>query len=158
MRACSILRQPPLHQKRNNDQDDNQGRENVSASTLVSIDTAPGRRFTTWSRPHLRTGIGRMITMLHAALAAEPRCLQHPSKAPRAPRVPALNLNEERPENCYCSAFPRGSGPRLPCYVRRLRLAETSRHRSRPAKLGERRRLGSDGPPSPLRPPDRGLC
>jgi hypothetical protein len=35
-----VLRQPPLHQKRNNDQDDNQGRENVSASTVVSIDTA----------------------------------------------------------------------------------------------------------------------
>jgi hypothetical protein len=27
----------------------------------------PGRRFTTWFRPHLRTGIGRMIAMLHAA-------------------------------------------------------------------------------------------
>jgi hypothetical protein len=49
-----------------------------------------------------------------------------PSKAPRAPRVPALNQNEERPGNCYCSAFPRGSGPCLPCYVRRLRLAEAS--------------------------------
>src|SRR5215831_236086 len=82
MRACSILRQPPLHQKRNNDQDDNQGRENVSASTLVSIDTAPRRRFTTWFRPHLRTGIGRMIAILHAALAAEPRCLQHHLRPP----------------------------------------------------------------------------
>ena len=33
------------------------------------------------------------------------------SKTPRAPRAPALNPNEERPENCYCSALPRGSGP-----------------------------------------------
>jgi hypothetical protein len=40
------------------------------------------------------------------------------SKAPRAPRVPAPNQNEERPGNCYCSAFPRGSGPCLPCYGR----------------------------------------
>jgi hypothetical protein len=40
MRAYSVLRQPPLHQKRNNDQDDNRGRENVSTSTLVTIDTA----------------------------------------------------------------------------------------------------------------------
>jgi hypothetical protein len=47
-----------------------------------------------------------------------------PSKPPRTPRVPALNPNEERPENCYCSAFPRGSGPCLPCYSLRLRLAE----------------------------------
>jgi len=56
-----------------------------------------------------------------------------PSKAPRAPRMPALlNPNEEQPEDCYCSAFPRGSGPCLPCYVRLLRLAEASRQRSRP--------------------------
>jgi hypothetical protein len=53
-----------------------------------------------------------------------------PSKAPRAPRVPALNPNEERPENCYCSAFPGGYGPCLPCYGRLLRLAEASRQRS----------------------------
>jgi hypothetical protein len=63
-----------------------------------------------------------------------------PPKAPRAPRVPALNQNEERPEDCHCSALPRGSGPCLPCYVRRLRLAEACR-------LGDRRRLGSDGLP-----------
>ena len=52
------------------------------------------------------------------------------SKTPRAPRASALNPNEERPENCYCSALPRGSGPCLPCYWRRLRLAEASRRRS----------------------------
>ena len=46
------------------------------------------------------------------------------SKAPRAARVPALNPNEERPENCYCSSLPNGSGPCVPCYGRRLRLAE----------------------------------
>jgi hypothetical protein len=40
MRAYSVLRQPPLHQKRNNDQDDNRGRENVSTSTPLTIDTA----------------------------------------------------------------------------------------------------------------------
>ena len=53
-----------------------------------------------------------------------------PSKALRAPRMPALHPNEERPENCYCSSLPSGSGPCLPCYVRRLRLAEASRRRS----------------------------
>jgi hypothetical protein len=52
-----------------------------------------------------------------------------PPKTPGAPRVPALNPNEERPENCYCSSLPNGSGPCLPCYVRRLRLGETSRQR-----------------------------
>jgi hypothetical protein len=50
-------------------------------------------------------------------------------RPPRAPRVPALNQNEERPGNCYCSSLPNGSGPCLPCYVRRLRLGETSRQR-----------------------------
>jgi hypothetical protein len=53
-----------------------------------------------------------------------------PSKVPRAPHVPALNADGERPENCYCSSLPNGSGPCLPCYGRRLRLAETSRRRS----------------------------
>src|SRR5215831_11178390 len=77
MRACSILRQSPLHQKRNNDQDDNRGRENVSTSTLVTIDTATRTALHDLVRPHLRTGIDRMIAMLHAALATEPRCLQH---------------------------------------------------------------------------------
>jgi len=52
------------------------------------------------------------------------------SKTLHAPRAPAPNPNEERPENCYCSALPRGSGPCLPCYWRRLRLAEASRRRS----------------------------
>jgi hypothetical protein len=36
------------------------------------------------------------------------------------------------PVDCYCSAFPRGSGPCLPCHLRLLRLAEASRQRSRP--------------------------
>src|SRR5215813_6180187 len=67
MRACSVLRrQPPIHQKRN-DQDDNRGRENVSASTLVTIDTATRTALHDWFRPHLRMGIGQMIAMLHAA-------------------------------------------------------------------------------------------
>ena len=29
------------------------------------------------------------------------------SKTPHAPRASAPNPNEERPENCYCSALPR---------------------------------------------------
>ena len=26
----------------------------------------------------------------------------------------------EKPENCYCSALPKGSGPCLPCFTRWL--------------------------------------
>jgi hypothetical protein len=29
--------------------------------------------------------------------------------------------NDEKPEICYCSALPKGSGPCLPCYARWLR-------------------------------------
>jgi hypothetical protein len=43
-------------------------------------------------------------------------------------RVSALNPSEERPESCYCSALPLGSGPCVPCYGRRLRLEESTRH------------------------------
>jgi hypothetical protein len=28
--------------------------------------------------------------------------------------------DDERPENCYCSALPKGSGPCLACYTRWL--------------------------------------
>src|SRR5215831_18870913 len=130
MRACSILRQSPLHQKRNNDQDDNQGRENVSASTLVSIHTTTRTALHDWVQAPI-------YAWAHwpndRDVARCPRTVPiTPSKA-RAPRVPALlNPNEAQPEDCYCSAFPRGSGPCLPCYVRQLRLAEASRQRSRP--------------------------
>jgi hypothetical protein len=78
-----------------------------------------------------------------------------PSKA-RAPRVPALlNPNEPQPEDCYCSAFPRGSGPCLPCYVRQLRLAEASRQ-SLPPRLSSASGavLARWFSPSPL----HGLC
>src|SRR5262245_6309136 len=47
MRGCSVLRQPPIHQKRK-DQDDNRGSENVSASTLVTIDTATRTALHDW--------------------------------------------------------------------------------------------------------------
>src|SRR5262245_13092933 len=47
MRAFSVLRQPPIHQKRN-DLDDNRGHENVSASTLVTIDTATRTALHDW--------------------------------------------------------------------------------------------------------------
>jgi len=34
--------------------------------------------------------------------------------------------NDEKPEICYCSALPKGSGPCLPCYTRWLaRSAKT---------------------------------
>jgi hypothetical protein len=56
MRAYSVLRQPPLHQKRNNDQDDNRGRENVSTSTLVTIDTDPWVRANVFVFPEKEGG------------------------------------------------------------------------------------------------------
>src|SRR5262249_24434768 len=138
MRACSVLRQPPIRQKRN-DQDDNRGHENVSASTLVTIDTATRTALYDWvqapsthgHRPNdcdvarcpRRRGQGDMNIRTTMPIT--------PSKVPRAPRMPALlNANEEQPGNCHCSAFRRGYGPCLPCYVRQLRLAEASRQPS----------------------------
>jgi hypothetical protein len=47
MGARSVLRPPPIHQKRK-DQDDNRGREKVSASTLVTIDTATRTALHDW--------------------------------------------------------------------------------------------------------------
>jgi hypothetical protein len=31
-----------------------------------------------------------------------------------------LRTQNEKPENCYCSALPKGSGPCLSCYTRWL--------------------------------------
>jgi hypothetical protein len=71
MRACSVLRrEPPIHQKRN-DQDDNRGRENVSASTLVTIDTATRTALHDWVQTPSTHGHWPMIAILRAALAAE---------------------------------------------------------------------------------------
>jgi hypothetical protein len=48
-------------------------------------------------------------------------------KTEQSDRAPNPN---EKPENCYCSALPKGSGLCLPCYARWLagspRLAERS--------------------------------
>ena len=52
-----------------------------------------------------------------------------PSNPLGAARALALSPEEERSENCYCSALPSGSGPCLPCYGHRLRLAEAFRRR-----------------------------
>ena len=38
-------------------------------------------------------------------------------KTEQSDRVPNPN---EKPESCYCSALPKGSGPCLPCYTRWL--------------------------------------
>jgi hypothetical protein len=38
-------------------------------------------------------------------------------KTEQSDRVPNAN---EKPENCYCSALPKGSGLCLPCYTRWL--------------------------------------
>jgi hypothetical protein len=49
-------------------------------------------------------------------------------KTEHSDRAPNPN---EKPENCYCSALPKGSGLCLPCYTRWLagspRLAERPR-------------------------------
>jgi hypothetical protein len=39
------------------------------------------------------------------------------NKAEHSDRVPNPN---EKPEDCYCPALPKGSGPCLPCYTRWL--------------------------------------
>jgi len=41
-----------------------------------------------------------------------------PTKSEQSDR--ALSANE-KPDNCYCSALPKGSGSCLPCYTQRLR-------------------------------------
>jgi hypothetical protein len=38
-------------------------------------------------------------------------------KTEQSDRAPKPN---EKPESCYCSALPKGSGPCLPCYTRWL--------------------------------------
>src|SRR5262249_9428263 len=76
-------------QQKRNDQDDNRGREDVNALTLVTIDSATRTALHDLVQAPSTHGIGRMIAMFHAALAAEPRCLQHHLRPP-APRVPAL--------------------------------------------------------------------
>ena len=39
------------------------------------------------------------------------------NKTEQSDRAPNAN---EKPENCYCSALPKGSGLCLPCYTRWL--------------------------------------
>jgi hypothetical protein len=39
------------------------------------------------------------------------------NKTEQSDRAPNPN---EKPENCYCSALPKGSGMYLPCYTRWL--------------------------------------
>jgi hypothetical protein len=41
-------------------------------------------------------------------------------KTEQSDRTPNPN---EKPEGCYCSALPKGSGPCLPCYMRWLAAA-----------------------------------
>jgi len=40
-----------------------------------------------------------------------------PNKTKQSDRAPSPN---EKPENCYCSALPKGSDLCLPCYTRWL--------------------------------------
>ena len=55
--------------------------------------------------PNFFRGTGRV---------AEMKMLDKTEQSDRAP-----NANE-KPENCYCSALPKGSGLCLPCYTRWL--------------------------------------
>jgi hypothetical protein len=68
-------------------------------------------------------GRGDQLTPEHVALnpsnrvvgrEAEMKMLEKTEQSDRA-----ANPNE-KPENCYCSALPKGSGLRLPCYTRWL--------------------------------------
>jgi hypothetical protein len=44
----------------------------------------------------------------------------------------------EKPENCYCSALPKGSGPCLPCYTRWLAGAPRASQPVPPTQVIER--------------------
>jgi hypothetical protein len=55
----------------------------------------------------------------HGELAGEIKML---NKTERSDRDRAPNENE-KPENCYCEALPKGSGLCLPCYTQWLRGA-----------------------------------
>jgi len=48
------------------------------------------------------------------------RRLKMLDKTEQSDRTPNPN---EKPESCYCSALPKGSGPCLPCYTRWLAAA-----------------------------------
>jgi len=45
-------------------------------------------------------------------------------KTEQSDRAPSPN---EKPESCYCSALPKGSGPCLPCYTRWLASRRSKR-------------------------------
>jgi hypothetical protein len=49
----------------------------------------------------------------------------------------------EKPERCYCSALPKGSGPCLPCYTRWL--AGGARKQSGLATMPVRHRRATSG-------------
>src|SRR5262245_32595682 len=52
-----------------------------------------------------------------------------PNKSEQLDR--ALNVNE-KPDNCYCCALPKGSGLCLPCYTQRLRASVLPQHGQNP--------------------------
>jgi hypothetical protein len=63
-------------------------------------------------------------------------------KTEQSDRTPNPN---EKPENCYCSALPKGSGLCLPCYTRWLAGTGAMRARSLAACSAElHHRLGHD--------------
>jgi hypothetical protein len=47
--------------------------------------------------------------------------------------------NDEKPEICYCSALPKGSGPCLPCYTRWLAGSAKTRFRPTISNIAARR-------------------
>jgi len=60
------------------------------------------------------------------------------STTPSKSHAPALDPTDERPESCYCSALPEGSGPCVPCYRRWLRLTLPAHEQDRPHSTSHR--------------------
>jgi hypothetical protein len=58
-----------------------------------------------------------VISQLRERVSTLEKKLNFLAKDDRTDRIPNA---DEKPESCYCSALPKGSGPCLPCYTRWL--------------------------------------
>jgi hypothetical protein len=61
--------------------------------------------------------MSRVVMLAAEGSGGDQKMLNKTEQSDRAP-----NPNE-KPENCYCSALPKGSGLCLPCYTQWLRAS-----------------------------------
>jgi hypothetical protein len=115
MRACSVLRQPPLHQKRN-DQDNNRAHENVSASTRVTIRTA--------TRTALRDWVQAPSTHGHFSLPVQPFINQ----SPRNVASVSTETWSNRGDNLMTAALGRDQRPTI-CHAQDRYVGWSGRRR-----------------------------